>query len=500
MTLPIRTRLLAGTVAGTTIVLLAAGMLLYQQIEAQFQHEFDRTLAAKASVLASLVEQDKGKFEFEFDGRVMPEFAPGDRAEYFQIWGPDGQTLARSPSLDNDASESPVPSGSQRVKGAFQPPKDSFQSPQFAELTLPNGQKGRLVTIAALARVESPRISGPAQRIIVTYARSTADFSVALQKVFWLMIWVGLVAVAVSAILLLVGVSTGLRPLNQLAKRIADLRPDEPAARITLQTPRELTPVVDQMNSLLHRVETVIQREKSFSADVAHELRTPLAGLRSTLEVSLGRTRDTHEYCDAMGECLKITTQMQTIVNNLLYLAKLDAGGLPCSKNPVQLNSLLSECWHPFAETARQKLVVVNWNGSSIPEIASDTNRLRQVFTNLFENAVEYVDSAGAIEVTTQPCAHCIKVTISNTGSQLAKEDAPRTLDRFWRGDAGRHHTGVHCGLGLPLAKKLIENLGGTIEVASEKNAAFRVTVTFPSQTRLGRTTEQTCCDAALET
>lgn len=463
MTLSLRARLLVGAVAGTTTVLLAAGALLYWQIRAGLRQEFDRALTARASVLASLVEQEDGRLEFDFDERVIPEFARAEGAEYFQIRRRDGQVVARSRSLGTADLE--LPGG-------------DVAGPALRDVRLPDGRAGRSVTILASPRNESPNPPAEPSQIVISHARSTADVEAALRRVCWVMGCIGAVAVLLSSLLLTMIVGAGLRPLGELARQLAGLRPDEPSARVRLdRSPPELTPVVDQTNSLLQRVEAALEREKAFSADVAHELRTPLAGLRSTAEVSLSRPRDAQSYRDDLLQCLTITAQMQHMVGNLLCLARLEAKQVPCSREPVCLDSLLRECWEPLETAAREKSVEVIWQSAPAGEIISDRDKLRQVFTNLLENAVSYVDEGGRLTVTAEAVHGGTEVAIANSGSRLSLEDAPRTLDRLWRGDNGRQHTGTHCGLGLPLARKLTELLGGRLTVESELGGVFSVTL-----------------------
>lgn len=467
MTHSLRRRLVWGTVGATTLVLLCAGLMLERVLRHWLQQEFDAGLAGRAALLATLVEQEESDLEFDFDYRSMPEFAAGPRQEFFQIWRENGSVLARSQSLRQE----------DLVEGG--------PLPHWTTLALPDGRRGRMVAIAATPRVESRRATRP-ERITVALARETAGVDALMTRVRAGLLAVGLAAVAISAFVLARVVRSGLRPLNNLAAQIGGLQPEttSPSSRVRLDTPpHELVPVVEQMNLLLERVEAAMGREKAFTAEVAHELRTPLAGLRSTIEVSLSRERDGEAHRADLTECLRITSQMQHMVGNLLCMARLEGGIMSIRPTKLHVNELLRECWQAFEWAAGEKSVDLRWSGSEETEVITDRDVLRQILVNLLDNAVSYVDRGGRIEIDSRPSPVGATVTIINTGSRLAPEQVERVFDRFWRGDSARHGTGVHCGLGLALTKMLAERLNARVGVTSEVGGCFRVHLEIASLT-----------------
>jgi len=461
----LRARLLLGTLSGTAAVLLGCGVFLYAITQAQLIRELDQALTARAATLASLVEQEKGRLEVEFDYRVMPEFARAERPEYFQIWRENGSTLARSPSLE---------------AGDLQPPDSSNRGPVARDVTLPDGRAGRCVALRTTPRVESVR--GQPQQITVAIAKSTADLQRALARIRGVLAAAAVGALVLSGLFLTLAVARGLRPVNQLAHSISRLQPEHLSARIHLdRPPLELVPVIDQTNSLLRRIETMVQREKSFTAEVAHELRTPLAGLRSTLEISLSRDRDAEAYRTDLSASLRITEQIQAMVANLLSLARMEAGAVAVHVQQVHLPSLLAECWAPLEERVAAKGLQVAWLASGEATLQTDREKLRQVVSNLFDNAVTYAEPQGRVTVELAANAETIEFSVANTGSRMSESDAGKAFDRFWRGDASRSETGVHCGLGLPLVSQFVQLLGGTVQLDLHEKGMFRVTVRLPA-------------------
>ncbi len=462
MTSSIRGRLLMGTVAGAAVVLLGAGALLYGVLHAWLWREFDQALAARASTLASLIEEEDGELEFTPDYRTMTQYDRSPRADYFQIVRMDGSLVARSRSLKG-ASLGEVAPGT-----AF---------PALRDLRLPDGRAGRCVTVAASPRREHGSDRRPPLKLLVSLASSIGDLQATLFRIRALLAGVILLAIGLTSAILFTVVGRELRPLHRLAADIARLHPEDRSARIHLTpVPSELLPVVEQMNALLERTDAAFQREKSFTADVAHELRTPLAGLRSTLEVSRSRVREAQAYQADMAACLDITGHMQAMVDSLLRMARLDHDAVAVQAEPVDLDILLAECFKPLEGAARARKVRIQWPSTPAGTIISDREKLRQVFTNLLDNAVTYVDPGGQVVVEFRPASTGACWVIRNTGCTLSAEQVGKVFDRFWRGDTARQAAGQHCGLGLPLARMLVEKLGGTLR-ADVYEGWFRVSI-----------------------
>jgi signal transduction histidine kinase len=196
-----------------------------------------------------------------------------------------------------------------------------------------------------------------------------------------------------------------------------------------------------RLNDLLDRLERAFARERAFSADVAHELRTPLAGLQSVLEVSLARLRSTEEYEATLEECLHISGHLRTLIGNLLSLARIESGTLKLDSRTVTLNTLLRSNWEHFAERAEARNLSLEW------ELTPESN------------------------LTTDP-----------TGCELTQEKAEELRDRFRRGDAARSATGTHCGLGLALVQETLRALGGDVRIQAEPGGRYEITLTLPAE------------------
>jgi two-component system sensor histidine kinase QseC len=183
--------------------------------------------------------------------------------------------------------------------------------------------------------------------------------------------------ILLSILVALLTVRQGLRPLTAIAGEIAAVRETDLATRIAAEdVPGELLPIKERLNDLLSRLEAAFNRERRFTADVAHELRTPLAGIRSTIEVTLSRGRDQKEYKTALSDCLAIMENMQTMVNNLLMIARLDACQAALRREQVHPAELVSSCWRPFSEKAKLRRIAFDNRIQTDAVINSDPQKL----------------------------------------------------------------------------------------------------------------------------
>ena len=247
--------------------------------------------------------------------------------------------------------------------------------------------------------------------------------------------------------------------------------------------PRELEPIVVQFNALLLRLQSAFQRERGFCADVAHELRTPLAGLRTTLEVTQARPRNREEYVTAIDQCRLVVMQTQNLVDSLLQIAKLETGQIVPRPESIDLKAEMQKLWQDVADKCSpQKNYQLRWNLAADVQAWTDQAVLEIVLRNLFENAIDYVDEQGVIEIESGLTSDEIRMSIANSGSRVAMEDVGKVFDRFWRGSESRSGTGSHFGLGLSLAQRASANLGGTLSVESELNGMFCATFLLPNR------------------
>jgi heavy metal sensor kinase len=450
-------------------VLLVFALVMNQAVDQSLTSGFDAALEATARTLAAEVEQKDGKIKAGFDGEEvdLSAFNRPERPEYFQLWGEDGQVLARSKSLGpKDLSYRPA-----------------IDTPTFSS-ALPDGRRGRFVTLVFQPKVENedrslPPAASPVRATLMV-ARETADID-RKRAAFSNLLWgAGAGTLLLTLLVAWLVVRQGLRPLDRMATQIAAIREECLDTTIPLDgMPREMAPIAQRLNNLLRRLRDAFQRERAFTADAAHELRTPLAGIRATLEVALSRARTPEEYQDALRESVEIVGHMQTMVSNLLMLARLEGGQVPLKPEPVPLRGEIERLWRPLAGQAEARGVRFAANVPADLAAAADRELLAMAASNLLANAAEYTNDGGCIEVSGRSVAGKAELVFSNTSCCLSPEDARHVFERFWRGDAARA-AGVHCGLGLALVQRAVAVLGGEVSAAAAPDGVFTVRLVLP--------------------
>ena len=196
--------------------------------------------------------------------------------------------------------------------------------------------------------------------------------------------------------------------------------------------------------------------------------------------MTLSRNRQAADYQTALEDCRKITAQVQAMVENLTSLARVEAGQVSLQFQPVVLNELVRTLWGPLATRAQKRRLVVHTTFGSDDPLTTDPLQLAVVVRNLLENAVAHADDGGSVKISTLGGEHEASLTVTNSGSRLPADQVEKVFQRFWRGDAARSETGLHCGLGLSLVKKIVALLGGTIRVRSALGGEFEIRVSLP--------------------
>ncbi len=434
----LRARLTVALVAVVAGVLVALALALYVGVRDAAWQQKDAGLVSRARALAAGAENEDEGVELE-----LPAM-PGAFAE---AWvGKD--VIERSPGWDGDmpAREGPF------------------------DLTLPDGRTGRAYGMHFHPRDELPR---PKVDVLLVVAEGTEDVAAAEATVRTRFLVLGLAALVLVGGVTAWLLARGLAPLAALRRDLATIDAGRLAMRLPVEgQPSELAAPVRTLNELLARLEAAFAREREFTSDVSHELRTPLAGLRTLLEVS----RRAPTPAD-IEQALEITLQMCALVENLLMLARVDAGQLAVAEEPVALRALVEECWRPHAAAAEKKQVALR---NELPDITVTTDRekLRVVVGNLLSNAAEYTEPGGWIEIRKPDGA---LLDVADSGPPIAPDALARIFDRMWRADTARSAAGIHCGIGLSLARSLADALGMQLVAATHADGSVHFVVSSAS-------------------
>ena len=473
----LRTRLIVSIIGGMLLLLAVFSLIVYSVIRRALINQFDASLTSTAQILVASVELNDGEIDLELEVKHMQEFQRTDRPTYYQLRHKD-TVVMRSPSLGRDDLL------------RFEGPLDV---PVFRALQR-NGEPLRAISLKFEPRgVKKPERDrdhkrnecnqqAKRQTLTLVVARDARVLQDQLSFLRWLLLIASAGTIILSFLIAAFVVRQGLNPLNCIATEIADIREDDLATRIGIPSvPAEILPIKNRLNDLLSRLEDAFKRERRFTADVAHELRTPLAGIRSTIEVTLARARDSTEYKTILSECLAIVESMQTMVNNLLTLARLDARQITFRRARIKLAELVNSCWRPFSDRALEREIVFDNRIPAEMTCESDPENLSTALSNLLDNAVEYTNKGGQIWTTARQVPDTIEITVANTGCKLTSEQASQVFDCFWRSDSSRKDAGVHCGLGLALVQRIIRTLGGSTSADVQAGGIFTVRLILPA-------------------
>ena len=411
----------------------------------------------------------------------LDEPLPGDpdSGHVYQCWLGGGVTVARSANLGgSDLPRLETSAGKVR----------------YTNIRLPDGDRARAVAVRfyvanqaeegspALVDAHEPRAKGAkAHPVEIVVARSTRSMERTLAQLRWVLVATWIISMLTCAGILSWLVRRGLAPLNELSKQIHSYDQEQLGEAFEIPgATEELAPVVKQLNGFVDRIQEAFQREHSFTAHAAHELRTPLSGLRSTLEVSLSQPREAKDYVDAERACLTITMQLQRLVERLLELARASASTAKPREDRVRLEALIDEAWLPLSDQAAERLVPLELDVPPGFEMITDRQLLRRVLQNVMENASDYADAGSPIELRARRSERGVQITCTNMASGVDESTVKNAFNAFWRSDSARTATGTHAGLGLALCKGFVEVLGGTIQ-AEAADGRFVVSVDLPS-------------------
>ena len=280
--------------------------------------------------------------------------------------------------------------------------------------------------------------------VTLVLARHTEPVDLTLSRMLTRLALLGLLTILVSIAVLSLVIHRALLPLNQLAGRIGMLDEKNLSSGLAGRPgPQEVRPIINQLNHLLDRLARAFQRERSFSADIAHELRTPLSGLRSIIDVVRSKPRPAEEYREGLDECLEITLQMQDMVSRLLYQGRLESGQVDLQPEPLQVNQLLRTAWAALEDRARQRGLEVQWALDRNDALITDLSLFSLVIQNIVGNAVEHADENGRVKIETSFNNIQPSIRVRNSGSQVSRGSANFVFDRFWRGDKSRNSDGA---------------------------------------------------------
>jgi two-component system sensor histidine kinase QseC len=476
---------------GVFLLLATAGAILATAMHTRLLAEFDAALLAKARALSALTSREGRGIEIDYSGEHLPEFEDEEAPEYFQMRLRNGPLIARSPQLHEARADLP---------GESKP----IEEPEFSNVELPDGRDGRLVLIAFKPRVDPgeefgdpedegdatglfpiPASIAPGAAIVVlTVARGREELDALLFSLYATLALVIVVLLLAIAGLIRQATKRALRPIVEINAQVAVIGPGALDHRVSLATPpEELRTIISAINRLLERLERAFERERRFSSDVAHELRTPVSELRLASEVAGEWPEDPAAVRQFFSDVRDIAVQMETTVNNLLILAGCESGTVAITPEPVHLDELVRTCWSRAAADAATRDVRCELQIDADHVVRTDRRKLEMVVQNLVGNAAAYAAPASTVRLTAANGGARLELSIENKVDGLTPEDLQHVFDRFWRKDAARSANN-HTGLGLSIAKALCDLLGIDLRIDLKTADVFCARLSFAPEAR----------------
>lgn len=448
--------------------LLALGLLLagLYYTHRRLLSTLDTGIQSRATSIAALVryaEDDSGKVYF--DERLVPGALDPKHADLFAVWTDQSGLLTRSKNWPSGLNVTPT-------------------GPQYWIFKY-GGVRYRATRVSRIPIMDREE-NQPEVTLAVVYAAPMHHLHQQVREAGVFIAGTSLLLLAVTGLLALWGIRRGLLPLQELATQASLVSANQWKLNVPADAEQitELRPLTESMTTMLARLERSFTQQREFLGNAAHELKTPVAVLKSTLQSLLHRPRSSEEYRKGVEQSLEDLERLERLLQWMLRLARAEQWAHGALRRDLPMVNLGATCEEaverirPLAET-RHTTLRLNTNGPVL--FRADPEDLQLVWVNLLENAVRYSPEGASVEVTvSKNNGGPARVMFQDHGVGIPKTDLPHVFERFYRGDPSRARATGGFGLGLAIAKALVEAYGGAISVDSEPGVGTRMTVELP--------------------
>jgi len=454
--------------AGSALVLiLAATGFLYWVLATSFDAEDRRTLANTVTDLRLLLRASPGELRLPETSAPAPGHVFRQPQEvWVRIVDAEGRTLLESPGMSAEL------------------PASAFPAPALAEMgrdlagDVATGS-GRLFQVLSARASADP---GHPDGRVLQVAMDRADEELLLvhyRERLWL--------VLVAAVVLCSGTGyaiarRGIRPVERVTATARRVRSSTLHERIdATDLPTELRALAGTFNEMLDRLEESFAQVSRFSADVAHELRTPISNLRGEIEVALGKARAPEEYRETLGSALEECLRISRLIHGLLFLARAEAvTDAPRRHDTIRVGQEIEAVLEFYEAQAAEAGVTLHAEDATGLVAAFDRTLFQQAVGNLVANAIAHTPPGGRVTIRPRGDGATLHVEVADTGRGIAAEHLPRVFDRFYRADPARSGSAGNFGLGLAMVRSITALHGGRVTIESEVGRGTRVTLETP--------------------
>jgi len=443
----------------TVTMLLVVTGILYWVLVSDLAKADNQFLKDKIRVLRAILREHPDEPE------GLREEVNSAGVYYIRVLDQDKQVLIESPDmapwLPGFLFPEPIESGEFPTAGLKRSP--------------PNGRSYLLVS--AWTKLET---AGPPRRLLQVALDVTGEQALiaGYRRRLIIVLFGGTLFAAAAGIAI---ARRGMRPMKaitQTAERITAVQLHE---RIDpARWPKELTALATAFDQMLDRLEESFTRLSQFSADLAHELRTPIHNLMGEAEVALSRNRTPEEYRDVLESSLEEFAKLSRMIDGLLFLARAESTGRSIERSPLDARKEINAVAEFHEALAEEQGIRIVCEGNAT--VQADPILFRRALSNLLSNALQYTPRGGRITVSARSVANIgVEVRVKDTGSGIAPEHLPKIFDRFYRVDSARSQFPQGFGLGLAIVRSIMDLHGGAVGIQSEPSKGTTVTLTFPS-------------------
>ena len=463
----IQRRLIAAVVISQLLLAVGIVSVAVYFTRRQLRNAFDAGLHGRAMSVAALVRYSEDEHPtLIFEDDLVPPPLEKQHPDLYQVTTGDGHVLARSPNWPQDLQAIPK--------------KDR----QHANFTV-DGVRYRAVRLENVPVLDREGDAPSTDVLTVTYAAPTDQMTRAVAHA-------GIYIAAGSGLLLLItvgiavwGLRRGLRPLAELAASAAlvnasnwKLNPSEAALSTT-----ELAPLTQAMTAMLEGLHRAFTQQREFLANAAHELKTPVAILKSTLQSLLQRPRAAEEYRAGLEQALDDMARLEQLMHSMLRLARAEqwaAGSARRDLEAVEVAATCESALERLAPVARERGVTIHFVSNGPMPMRADADDLELVWSNLLENAIRFSPAGGNVQLRAHSNGSRGYVEVEDNGPGIPPAELAHLFERFHRGDSSRARNTGGYGLGLAISKALIEAYGGRSLPQSGPGQGTRMVVEVP--------------------
>jgi two-component system heavy metal sensor histidine kinase CusS len=438
------------------ILLLSCSLGLFYLLVVRHAFEEDNAVLTDKA-LALRADLKSGGGSKLIDAEVNARRAGEHTAYWIRLFDEHGQTLTETPGMNTVL------------------PPSVFRPAERSTTPAPINHRSGSKLFSLLAFTEES--GGQLYTIQIAQDRSADE---RFMKNFGALLALVLVCSVIASVMIAVTVARrGLRPLTQMTAALERITPTHLNERIQPDRwPRELQPLAEAFDQMLHRLEDSFTRLSQFSGDLAHELRTPVGNILGAAQVALSRDRTSAEYREVLETTAVECERLSATVDNLLFLARADVAREEIERTSFDAHAAAEKIVTFYQTIAEDRHITIDCSGDG--EVYGDARLFSRAISNLLENALRFTDDGGSIAVAIATRPGWTEISVKDTGRGIEQKHLPRVFDRFYRADVSRSSHGA--GLGLALVKSIVDLHGGSAKIDSEPGRGTTVVITLPSQ------------------